>query len=821
VTLSAEELYRRGVEHGNAGRTASARRVLGTALARTQDPDLRARIQGTLAYLASRTGDPLGAERTCRDALATGGLSPGTAAILEGQLGALAVHRGDLTEAVEWLTRAIARIGDDPQHRASMLMNRSVAHMQAGRLEAARSDLDAAIADFDRTGRPADSAMAAHNVGYVLLLEGDLVASLAHMAEARRAMGGISTVNVAIGDLDRAEVLRDAGQATEAERLLAEVAHTFGAHGMRQARGEAELHLARSLLTHDPERSAIVAATAARRFRALGSTTWAARALGVRLRAQLSDGPGGGGSRRTRHPRADTVEATASELEHLGLTSDAAALRLTHARWSAHRGRVSTKRLPTDRVGGSIQVRLLAAEARAARAAAAGRDPDARRYAAQGLDQLLAWQRTFGSLDLQTSTRMHGSGLLAEGVAAAVRSGRPDVVFDWSERSRHLAQAVVPLRPPPDPDLASDLAELRLLRAADASGDWLASPQAARLRERVRERQWSSTGVAGLDAQVSLEELREALGADTAFVTWVLTGDEMVCLVTSSATTRLVRVGAWPDVRRTLAGLRADLEVTASVRSGPMAAVTARALGSRLAELSALLADAPMRGLHAGRLVVTAPGVLAGLPWPMLPAFRERWFTLATSATRWVHEHGREAPASAGFAVGPRVARGDEEVDRASSAWPASDVLRDGAATVDAVTDVAARVGVLHVAAHGRHAADNPLFSGLELADGTLFGYDIDRMPCVPHTTVLSACEVGRSSVRWGEEAIGMTRAWLHAGAACVIAAPVVVADDEACELLGAMHVGLAAGRTPAEALVTATATTGIVAPFQCHGSGF
>ena len=92
---------------------------------------------------------------------------------------------------------------------------------------------------------------------------------------------------------------------------------------------------------------------------------------------------------------------------------------------------------------------------------------------------------------------------------------------------------------------------------------------------------------------------------------------------------------------------------------------------------------------------------------------------------------------------------------------------------------------MLHVAAHGRHAADNPLFSGLELADGTLFGYDIDLIPSVPDTVVLSACEVGRSSVRWGEEAIGMTRIWLHAGARCVIASPVVVADDDACELLG------------------------------------
>jgi CHAT domain-containing protein len=148
-------------------------------------------------------------------------------------------------------------------------------------------------------------------------------------------------------------------------------------------------------------------------------------------------------------------------------------------------------------------------------------------------------------------------------------------------------------------------------------------------------------------------------------------------------------------------------------------------------------------------------------------------------------------------------------------------VKAGGDATVTEVTALAAEVDVLHVAAHGRHALDNPMFSGLELADGTLFGYDIDLIPRLPSTVVLSACEVGRSSVRWGEEALGMTRIWLHAGVRNVIAAPVIVADDAACELLAAMHEGLAAGIAPSEALAAASVRTGIVAPFQVHGAGF
>ena len=255
-----------------------------------------------------------------------------------------------------------------------------------------------------------------------------------------------------------------------------------------------------------------------------------------------------------------------------------------------------------------------------------------------------------------------------------------------------------------------------------------------------------------------------------------------------------------------------------------MAEVVRTALESRLATLSTLLVE-PMAHLLRGsdRVVLTAPGALAGVPWMMLPALRARVLTVAPSASGWLRDRSDtwRAPTSAGFAAGPRVARGDEEVQRAGSAWLDPAILEGASASVGAVVDLAARVDVLHVAAHGRHTPDNPLFSGLELSDGALFGYDIDLIPALPATVVLSACEVGRSSVHWGEEAVGMTRVWLHAGARCVIAAPVIVADDAACELLAAMHDGLAAGEMPSEALAAAAEKTGIVAPFQAHGSGF
>jgi CHAT domain-containing protein len=137
------------------------------------------------------------------------------------------------------------------------------------------------------------------------------------------------------------------------------------------------------------------------------------------------------------------------------------------------------------------------------------------------------------------------------------------------------------------------------------------------------------------------------------------------------------------------------------------------------------------------------------------------------------------------------------------------------------VSALAGQVDVLHVAAHGHHSAENPLFSGLQLADGLWFGYDVDQLAAVPDVVLLSACEVGRSTVRWGEELIGMATAWLHAGARCVIASPAAVADEAAYDALVAVHRGLATGLAPSAALaaaVPAATADHPPVPFVCFG---
>ncbi|BDV29658.1 CHAT domain-containing protein [Microbacterium terricola] len=826
MTSPAEELRQRGLRLTNQRRYPEARRVLEQAAALSASPDVTARIAGTLAYVLGQMGEAAEGERLVRRALEEPALGAHAFGVVAGQLGSLLWNRGRLDEALEWFGRAIDTIPDDPVAVANLRMNRSVLLMQRGDLAGSAVDLEHAAAAYAAEGSDVEMAEAQHNLGYVSLLGGDLLRAMREMTAARPAIAHASPANAAIGDVDMAEVLRDAGLVTDAERLLQGAALVFGRARMPGARAEAELQLARSLLRHDTTRSGRTARSAARRFAAAGNRLGSARAEAIALRAGFAGGSIDRAGRQVVDPRrrpADAdVDRVARALHRGGLRNDAVALRLSRELWRATHA-VASGPLPRLPETASLEVRLLAQEVRAARAAARRRDAEARRHAAAGLDELADWRSSFGSLDMQTSLAMHGNGLILAGLGAAVRSGRPDAVFEWSERARHLSLQVVPLRPPPDAEAAADLAELRILRADLAGADWMADPRAIELSDRLRRRQWIATGTADVSERVDLAAFGGGLDEDTALLAYVFSPEGLSCLVVTRAGATLVDLPGWAAARADLAGLRSDLDVSASVRSGPMAEVVRRGLAARLARLSAALLDAPLARSGTTRVVLTVPGVLAGLPWGMLPGLAGRGFTLAGSASRWAGGRTmlQAAPTSAGFAAGPRVARGDEEVGAAASAWTSPRVLDGAHVTVDAVAALGGEVGVLHVAAHGRHAVDNPLFSGLELADGVLFGYDIDRMPRVPDVVVLSACEVGRSAVRWGEEAVGMTRAWLHAGARCVVAAPVVVADDDACELLGALHGGLSAGLSPATALAAAAGRTGILAPFQCHGDGF
>ena len=808
-------LHEDGVAAINAGRLARARQLLERARTATDDPDLLARIESSLAYVEAETGNSATAMDWCDAALARPGLTPQTRAALHGQRGLLHMLAGRSAEALGDLTASITPDAA-PEVLGRGYLNRGGVYLQQNDIAAASLDFRAAREPLVAVEARVEAAMADHNLGYCRLLAGDLVGALAAMDRARPVLAPLSAVSEATCDQDRAEVLLAAGLVEEGTASLAASARSYGSRRLRRRQAEAELALARARLDDAPDLARVTARAAARHFRAAGTDAMAARAQAVALAADLDLGRSG--------PRAlEMAELLAIELDDQEMRWPATLLRLHATAAIARRGATDTAstRLAHARPGpdAPLVVRLLDRDVRAEIAATTGRRAHALQHLRSGLSDLHAWQSSFGSLDLQTGVAGHGVRLAARGISLAVGSGRPDVLFEWSERARMLASRVQPVRAPEDDQIVADLTELREMAGEGGARD---PEREAVLRQRVRERAWQRRGSGEVADPVTLDELQSSLAGDTALVAYVVAADRVVALVVTTADVTWVDLGDRGRVDALLGGLLPDLDVAAAELPGAMAGFIRDELAGRLAAIATVLVT-PVLGAVGDRSVVLTPsGVLAGVPWTLLPGLTGRPVTVAQSATSWLAR--RTTPlrsATAGFVAGPRVARAEDEVTAAAKEWDGARVLTGADANAAAVSELAASVDVLHVAAHGRHSSENALFSGLQLADGPWFGYDIDQLRQVPDVVLLSACEVGRSTVRWGGELIGMTTAWLHAGARRVIASAAAVNDGAAYDVLVAVHQQLAAGVEPAAALAAAVpAVTSDVAPVPlvCFG---
>ena len=172
---------------------------------------------------------------------------------------------------------------------------------------------------------------------------------------------------------------------------------------------------------------------------------------------------------------------------------------------------------------------------------------------------------------------------------------------------------------------------------------------------------------------------------------------------------------------------------------------------------------------------------------------------------------------------GPGLTHAEAEARSVATIWPSASAVTGPDSTCTALEGALATSSLVHVAAHGRHLSQNPLFSSLELADGPLFAYDLDAGVDVSEVVILSACELGMASVRPGDQALGWTAVLLDKGARSVVSAVGGVNDRITGEVMAELHTMLRDGMDTAAALAGAQARAhdrGDVAPFACFGAG-
>jgi CHAT domain-containing protein len=117
---------------------------------------------------------------------------------------------------------------------------------------------------------------------------------------------------------------------------------------------------------------------------------------------------------------------------------------------------------------------------------------------------------------------------------------------------------------------------------------------------------------------------------------------------------------------------------------------------------------------------------------------------------------------------------------------------------------------MIHVASHGVFFPERPMDSYLALSGktpeaGRLPAQEILQMNLSrAFLVVLSACNSGRGEVENGEEIIGLTRAFLHAGTTSLVVSLWLLSDESAQSITGRFYREIKKGSSPSAAMVRA-----------------
>jgi CHAT domain-containing protein len=93
------------------------------------------------------------------------------------------------------------------------------------------------------------------------------------------------------------------------------------------------------------------------------------------------------------------------------------------------------------------------------------------------------------------------------------------------------------------------------------------------------------------------------------------------------------------------------------------------------------------------------------------------------------------------------------------------------------------------------------MFSSLQLAGGPLTVFDVYNVDIGAELVTLSGCETGVNLVADGDELIGLSRAFLHAGAQSLLLSLWAVHDRSTAALMEVFYETLKRGERPRRAL--------------------
>jgi len=328
----------------------------------------------------------------------------------------------------------------------------------------------------------------------------------------------------------------------------------------------------------------------------------------------------------------------------------------------------------------------------------------------------------------------------------------------------------------------------------------------------------------------SLGDIQATLRPEEALVLYALLDEGPLALVVTTKEARIVPLAGTEEIAAACGSIRGGVLSRAARGSAEIEQPDADLPGA-ITKLRKLVLEPLGLGRKVKRLLVSPHGALSYVPFALLAGDRE--VVQVPSGTTYRLLTGERGLRGEGV-----LGLGDPDYETKIDAT-AKAVYRAGGrgvlpslpgtrAEVKALADVKllgkdateaglqralakrARWHAVHLACHGLVDPERPTLSSLALTadadhDGFLTALEVFRMKIPADLVVLSACETGKGKVVKGEGIVGMTRAFMFAGAPRVIVSLWKV-DDEATRALMVKFYELWSPKNGSKGLPTATA---------------
>ncbi len=364
--------------------------------------------------------------------------------------------------------------------------------------------------------------------------------------------------------------------------------------------------------------------------------------------------------------------------------------------------------------------------------------------------------------------------------------------------------------------------------------------QQARSREAdfaraVKEATVAEANEAGVQmpSNLSLEEIRSVIPADTAMVEFFCAHDRIVVCVLTGEKLHICPVTVQARVQKLLQLLqfqlskfRLDPEYVATF-SGPLLESTQAHLKSLYQELIA-----PVRRLLDGArdVVFVQHGLLHYVPFHALhdgESYLIDRFSIfyAPSASIYAHCQTKGVNVAGDSLIlgvpDERTPAIRTEVEALAQILPNARLFVGDDATENVLQNQGPKSKTVHIATHGYFRQDNPMFSSIRLGTSHLSLYDMAHLQLPVEMVVLSGCATGLNVVTPGDELMGLVRGLLQAGAQSLVLSLWDVHDDSTKEFMVEFYTQLQQGRSKAEAMQIASVSLRERRPHPYHWAPF